>query len=58
MNTKLHSVTNAEGRPIRFFMMAGQVSDYTREAAQLDSLQRQSDCWQTGALTPTGSEMR
>ena len=28
MNTKLHAVTDAGGRPIRFFMTAGQVSDY------------------------------
>jgi transposase len=38
MNTKLHAVTDAEGRPIRFFITAGQVSDYTRAAALLDSL--------------------
>jgi transposase len=38
MNTKLHAVTDAEGRPIRFFMTAGQVSDYTGAAALLDSL--------------------
>ena len=29
MNTKLHAVTDAKGRPIRFYMSAGQVSDYT-----------------------------
>jgi transposase len=28
MNTKLHAVTDADGRPIRFFMTAGQVSDF------------------------------
>ena len=38
MNTKLHAVTDAEGRPIRFYMTAGQVSDYTGAAALLDSL--------------------
>ena len=38
MNTKLHAVTDAEGRPIRFFMSAGQVSDYTGAAALLDTL--------------------
>ena len=38
MNTKLHAVTDADGRPIRFFMTAGQVSDYTGAAALLDSL--------------------
>lgn len=33
MNTKLHAVTDANGRPIRFFLTAGQVSDYTGAAA-------------------------
>lgn len=27
MNTKLHAVTDANGRPISFFMTAGQESD-------------------------------
>ena len=38
MNTKLHAVTDAEGRPLSFFMTAGQVSDYTGAAALLCSL--------------------
>ncbi len=38
MNTKLHAVTDADGRPIRFFMTAGQVSDHTGAAALLRSL--------------------
>ncbi len=38
MNTKLHAVCDADGRPIRFFMTAGEVSDYTGAAALLDSL--------------------
>ena len=38
MNTKLHAVTDADGRPIRFFMSAGQVSDYTGAAALLEGL--------------------
>ena len=38
MNTKLHAVTDATGRPIGFFMSAGQVSDYTGAAALLGSL--------------------
>ena len=29
MNTKLHAVTNQNGRPLDFFMTAGQISDYT-----------------------------
>ncbi len=38
MNTKLHAVTDANGRPISFFMTAGQVSDYTGATALLDDL--------------------
>lgn len=38
MNTKLHAVTDAHGRPVSFFMTAGQISDYTGAAALLDSL--------------------
>ncbi len=38
MNTKLHAVTDAEGRPIRFFMTAAQVSDYIGAAALLGGL--------------------
>jgi len=38
MNTKLHAVTDAIGRPIRFFITAGQVSDYTGARALVSSL--------------------
>jgi hypothetical protein len=38
LNTKLHAVTDARGRPLKFFMTAGQVSDYTGAAALLSSL--------------------
>ena len=38
MTTKLHAVTDAKGRPIGFFMSAGQVSDYTCAAALPGSL--------------------
>jgi transposase len=38
MNTKLHAVTDVKGRPIRFFMTAGQVSDYTGARALVSSL--------------------
>ena len=38
MNTKMHAVADADGRPIRSFMTAGQVSDYTGAAALLRSL--------------------
>jgi transposase len=34
----LHAVTDAIGRPIRFFMTAGQVSDYTGARALVNSL--------------------
>ncbi len=40
MNTKLHAVTDANGRPIGLFMTAGQISDQTGAAALLDSLPR------------------
>jgi transposase len=38
LNTKLHAVTDAKGRSLKFFMTAGQVSDYTGAAALLGSL--------------------
>ena len=38
MNTKLHAVTDARGRPLKFFMTAGQVSDDTGAAALLGGL--------------------
>jgi len=38
LNTKLHAVTDARGRPLRFFMTAGQVSDCTGAAALLNRL--------------------
>lgn len=42
MNTKLHAVADAKGRPIGFFMSAGQVSDCTGAAALLGSLPKAS----------------
>jgi hypothetical protein len=38
MNTKLHAVTDENGRPISFFMSADEISDYTGAAALLNSL--------------------
>jgi hypothetical protein len=38
LNTTLHAVTNAKRRSLRFFMTAGQVSDYTVAAALLGSV--------------------
>ena len=38
MNTNLHAVTDAKGRPLRFFIAADQVRDYTGAVALLVSL--------------------
>ncbi len=38
LNTKLHAITDADGRPIRFFLTAGQVSDHTGALALLSTL--------------------
>jgi transposase len=38
MNTKLHAVCDGQGRPISFFISAGQVSDYIGARALLSSL--------------------
>ena len=38
INMRLHVVTDKNGCPIRFFMIAGQVSEYTGAAALLNSL--------------------
>ncbi len=40
LNTKLHAVADAKGRPLKFFMTAGQVSDYMGAAALLQDLPR------------------
>lgn len=57
-NTKLHAVTDAEGRPIRFFMTARQVSDYKGAAALLAACRMRTGCWQTAPMISTGSEKR
>tara|TARA_B100000378_G_scaffold66672_1_gene50033 strand:+ start:31 stop:264 length:234 start_codon:yes stop_codon:yes gene_type:complete len=36
MNTKLHALTDANGRLLNFFMTAGRISDHTGAAALLD----------------------
>ena len=38
MNSKLHAVTDALGRPLRMFLTAGQRSDHIGARALLDSL--------------------
>ena len=45
MNTKLHAVTDANGRPLSFFMTAGQISDYIGAAALLDELPKAQWRW-------------
>lgn len=37
-NNKPHALTDVAGRPLRFFMAAGQVSDYIGTAALLHGL--------------------
>jgi len=37
-NTKLHAVTDTSGRPIRLFITADQVSDYTDAAPLMNGL--------------------
>ena len=54
MNTKLHAVADAKGRPIGFYMSAGQVSDYTGAAALLGSLPK-AGCENGGAIVGHGS---
>lgn len=38
MNSKLHAVTDALGRPVRMLLTAGQCSDYVGSRALLDGL--------------------
>jgi len=38
MNTKLHAICDSQGRPIDFFVSAGQISDYIGARALLSSL--------------------
>ena len=38
INTKLHAVTDAQGRPIRLYVTAGQISDYTGAAVLIETL--------------------
>ncbi len=38
MNTKLHAITDSVGRLLRFFISAGQVSDYTGARVLMNSL--------------------
>ncbi|SFS46219.1 Transposase [Sulfitobacter marinus] len=51
MNTKLYAVTDTIARPVRFFIIAGQVSDYTGAAALMSDAQRLRD-----TLTDNGTK--
>ncbi len=42
MNTKLHTVADANGRPLGFYMSPSQVSDYTGAAALLSGLPKEA----------------
>ena len=55
MNTKLHAVTDTRGRPIRLFITAGQVSDYTGAVALMNGSLRLIDYSLTEGTMPTGS---
>jgi transposase len=56
MSTKLHAICDSRGRPLSFFVTAGQVIDYIGARALLSSLPKVD--WLLGdvAMTPTGSE--
>ena len=58
MNTKLHAICDSKGRPINFFVSAGQVSDYIGARALLSSLPDVDGCSEIGATTPIGSGKR
>lgn len=55
MKTRLHAITDANGRPLSLLMTAGQISDCTGATALVDCLLRQNCFWQTAVMTLTGS---
>jgi transposase len=49
MNTKLHTVADANGRPLNFFITAGQINEYTGAARHARRLtQSQVDAGRRG----------
>ena len=52
MNTKLHAVTDTSGRPVRLFITAGQVSDYTGAAALMNGSSLIEGMMLTGSAMP------
>lgn len=55
MNTRLHTVADADGRPIHFSMTAGQSATILARRLCPAACRGQSGCWPTVAMTPTGS---
>ena len=56
MNTRLHAVADANGRPLSFFMTAGARSAITPVRPRCWTICRKpSGCSATAAMTPTGS---
>lgn len=51
MNTKLHAVTDANGRPLSFFITAGQIS-VRRPCSMI--CPRRGGCWPIGVMTLNG----
>ncbi len=54
MNTKLHAVTDASGRPISFFITAGRSAITPVLPPCLMNFPRPNGCWPTVAMMPTG----
>ena len=58
LNSKLHVVADAKGRPIRMFLSAGQTSDPRTTSAHercCPRSRRPGRCWEIGATMSTGS---
>ena len=45
MKTELHAITDSSGRPIQFFITAGQVSDYTGANVLMNDLSEAISVW-------------
>ena len=58
MNTKLHVICDSNGRPISFFVSAGQVGEYIGARALLNNTPMSTGCSGIGVTTPIGSEKR
>ena len=55
LNTKLHAVPDADGRPLRFVMTAGHVRDDTARPPCWAASPVPTGCSPTAATMPTGS---